>query len=122
MRLITEGRGQGKTTKLIYASYITGYPIVVLTQRRADDIINMSMEMNVEIENPITLDNLRTRLRGVRTNNKILIDDIDNCDIIGKALNLYLGCEVVAATCSPYIPISKFKDSKNKDCSLVVNC
>ena len=97
MRLIIKDRGKGKTTQMIYTSEATGYPIVVDTEFKKNNLINKSKEMDVIIPEPLTISDIHNnkKLRGCLIE-KVIIDEGHN--IIEKALKQYLGCEVASVT------------------------
>ena len=104
MRLIIKGRAQGKTTELIYTSEVTGYPIITHSEKQRDYINEMAKKMNCIIPNPYTIQELtsQTFRHGRRLDEqKTLLDDAEQ--IIGAALNNYLGVDVVSATLTDQI-------------------
>ena len=102
MKLIIMDRGMGKTTKLIHTSEVTGYPIVVSTWAIAENIKHQAKEFNCKILEPITVqDILHGKLRGRYGYENVLIDEVCLNGLLKDALNSYLGCNVVACTCSP---------------------
>jgi len=94
IRLIDKPRGTGKTSELIYASEITGYPIVVNNINQVIYISQMAKEMNCKIPEPI----IETELldKNCHVADKVLIDE--GTDIISKALDSYFNVHVVAVT------------------------
>ena len=95
MRFLIKGRQQGKTHKLIITSEVTGYPILVVDEKRKDFIIDMAKEMGCYIPEPISYER-RKRYNDGLPIEKILIDDAEK--IIESALNMNLRSEVVAVT------------------------
>lgn len=95
MRLLIKDRAKGKTTQMIYTSEATGYPIVVETETQKRFLMNMAGGMDINIPEPIAVNDIERRTRGCRIE-KVLIDEGYN--IIEKALKEYIGCEVVAVT------------------------
>ena len=100
MRFINMARRTGKTTSLIYASYVTGAPILVKTATQANFIINQAKELGIKELNVYTLDYfIRSKgLARADLSNGILIDEAQ--EIIEMALHSYLGVEPLAATFS----------------------
>ena len=97
MRLLIKNRGQGKTTQMIYTSEATGFLIVVETQARKNQIMEIAKKLNVVIEEPMTIDEIRkTKTRFRHPDIKVIIDEGYN--IIERALNEYIGHDVVAVT------------------------
>ena len=95
MRYLIKGRQQGKTYKLIIASEVTGYPILVLDEKRKGFLIDMAKEMGCYIPEPITYERCKKYMDGLPCE-RILIDDAEK--IIESALNATLRSEVVAVT------------------------
>ena len=96
MRYLIKGRHQGKTTKLIITSEVTGYPILVSDEKRKDFLIHMAREMGCHIPEPINYELYKAHKDGGLRVEKLLIDDAEK--IIESALNLILRSEVVAVT------------------------
>ena len=96
MIYLTGKRRSGKTTTLIYASAVTGYPIVTPTRSMADFIKKQAQTLDIKIPEPVCVEQLRLFSRG-RTddNDKYFIDNAD--EIIKLALKEYLHCTPVAA-------------------------
>jgi L-ribulose-5-phosphate 3-epimerase UlaE len=94
MNVIIKGRQQGKTYKLIIASEVTGYPILVSDSRRKVFLEDMAKEMGCYIPEPMTYERHRRYPDGFH--GEILIDDAEK--IIEKSLENTLGCKVVAVT------------------------
>ncbi len=100
MKLIVKGRGSGKTTRLIYASEVTGIPIATSTRVNAEHIKDMAERMGCNIPEPTTYRDLASNCYlGSTKYDSVLADDVDS--IIQKALDSYLNCHVVAATMTP---------------------
>lgn len=95
MRYLIKGRQQGKTSKLIITSEVTGYPILVLDEKRKLFLIDMANEMGCHIPEPITYEWCKRYTSGIPIK-KILIDDAEK--IIESVLNTTLRSEVVAVT------------------------
>ena len=49
MNFLIKGRQQGKTSKLIVASEVTGYPILVSDELRRNFLVKMAKEMGCYI-------------------------------------------------------------------------
>lgn len=93
MHLMNRERGSGKTTKLIYTSEVTGYPIVVRDRRMVDIINEQAAQMGCIIPKCISVDELRNMRHKPE---QILIDE--GVTIINDALQEYLQSDVVAIT------------------------
>lgn len=99
-RLIIKDRGTGKSTQLLFTSAVTGYPIIVPYQIRIDYLLSKAAELNLIIPQPMTIDEFRSHNYGGQIDN-ILIDE--GHDLIGLALDAYMGCHVTAVTLSDMI-------------------
>lgn len=112
MRFINMARQSGKTTSLIYASYVTGTPILVKTANQANFILKQAKELGIKELNVYTLDYF-IRSKGLiqaDMSNGILIDEAQ--DIIEMALQSFLGVQPIAATFSiDMITANKLIDS-----------
>lgn len=96
MNIIMKERNMGKTTSLIFASEITGLPIVVSNNKHLDYIIGKAKELQAKTPDVFTVQDLRAgKLRG-RGITDVLVDDMEQ--IIGEAIDSYLGVHVVAGT------------------------
>lgn len=98
LNLLIKGRAKGKTVGLIYASEVTGYPIVAPNEESVRYIEEKAKELGVRIPDPIFIRNLRAP--GAYKPECVLIDEV--YDLIGRALDFYLGTHVVAATMTDY--------------------
>lgn len=97
-RLIVGERGSGKTRSLIHTSIITGYPIVVNSLVQKAMIDKYRNEMGLNIPEPITIHELERVLKTAHIDN-VLVDE--GQELIGKALDKYLGTHAVAVTLTP---------------------
>lgn len=95
MRYLIKGRQQGKTTKLIVASEVTGYPILVSDEKRRVFLIDMAKEIGCDIPEPVSYERYKRCSDGLHIE-RLLIDDAEK--IIESALNTALRSEVVAVT------------------------
>lgn len=97
MNLLIKDRATGKTTGLIYTSEATQYPIVTFNRQSIEYIKHMAVEMGCSIPEPLCVEDFKgRRIRGLRLPQNILLDEAG--DILGVALNAYLGTNVIAAT------------------------
>lgn len=97
MRLLIKERQSGKTTGLIYASEVTGYPIAVLNEGMVGMIKDMANQMGCIIPEPVTFSELRRgSMRGKLYYENILIDEAQF--VLNAALNEYFHCNVIGAT------------------------
>ena len=90
--LIIKDRGTGNSAQLLYTSATTQYPI--LTKDRAANLLKMAEDLDLCIPVPLTENDIKSR--GIRLPENILVDE--GYDLIGTALNYYLGTHVVAVT------------------------
>ena len=102
MKLLIKDRASGKTTGLIYTSEATGYPIVTNSKITANYIKEQAKEMNCDIPDPITVNDIHSGM-GLPSDVNVLFDNVET--ILKDALNYYLGANVVCATMSS--PIKK---------------
>ena len=103
--LIIKDRGTGKSTQLIYTSAVTQYPILTKTKNMADNLLKMADDLGLYIPVPLTEHDIESR--GIKLPENILVDE--GYDLIGTALNYYLGTHVVAVTLT-----DKLKERYNK--------
>lgn len=94
--LIIKDRGKGKSTQLLYTSATTQYPILTKTKNMADNLLKMADYLGLYIPVPLIENDVESR--GIRLPENILVDE--GYDLIGTALNYYLGTHVVAVTLS----------------------
>lgn len=78
MRIISEPRGGGKTTKLVKLSARNWIPIICWCPQHVDYVKVIAKELDLEIPDPILFDNIRDvhRIRG-RWFRQIYVDDAD---------------------------------------------
>lgn len=99
MNLLIKDRGKGKTTRIIYTSESTGFPIVVPTHNMKTEVMHQAEEMECYIPEPVTVSELRNgKTRGMRLYENVLVDEVGF--ILQDALNEYLGCNVICGTIS----------------------
>lgn len=97
MRLLIKGRASSKTTGLINASEVTGYPIVVHDYSSVNNVKQIASEMGCTIPEPVTVYELRDgSKRGDKMYEHVLVDELGF--FIDSAIKEYLGVDVVAAT------------------------
>lgn len=94
--LIIKDRGTGKTTQLLYTSATTQYPIIVQNKLQTKLLLDKAKELDLTIPIPLTVEEFRNRMG--RIYDCVLIDE--EYDLIGEALDDYLGTHVVAVTLS----------------------
>ena len=97
--LVIKDRGTGKSTQLVYTSAVTQYPIITQHRTSIMYLMDLANELGVVIPTPMTVDDYKARGR-IRENH-ILIDEGYN--LIGEALDAYMGTHVVAVTLSDKI-------------------
>lgn len=95
IKLLNKPRNSGKTTELIHASEVTGYPIITNNKTQAAYIFDSAQKMGCNIEKPMTVSELLSTNKPFNYEN-VLIDE--GLDIISKALDCYLRSHVVAVT------------------------
>lgn len=97
--LVIKDRGTGKSTQLVYTSAVTQYPIITQHRTSIIHLMDLANELGVVIPTPMTVDDYKAR--GRIHENHILIDE--GYDLIGEALDAYMGTHVVAITLSDKI-------------------
>lgn len=97
--LVIKDRGTGKSTQLVYTSAVTQYPIITQHRTSIIHLMDLANELGVVIPTPMTIDDYKAR--GRIHENHILIDE--GYDLIGEALDAYMGTHVVAVTLSDKI-------------------
>ena len=76
MKIINLGRGQGKTTRLLYASEFNDIPILVATFQQQDSLVNRAGVLGLKIPEPIVVSELMTdRIRNSNAVKKDLLVD-----------------------------------------------
>lgn len=96
INLIIKDRGTGKSTQLVYTSAVTQYPILTKTKDMANNLLKMADDLELYIPVPLTENDIKSRV--IKLPENILVDE--GYDLIGTALNYYLGTHVVAVTLS----------------------
>ena len=97
--LVIKDRGTGKSTQLVYTSAVTQYPIITQHRTSIIHLMDLANELGVVIPTPMTVDDYKAR--GRIHENHILIDE--GYDLIGEALDAYMGTHVVAVSLSDKI-------------------
>ena len=88
-------RGAGKTTRLIHASEVAGYPILCSNLFMIDNVKKMAEEMRCDIPEPMTVADFRHKFH---QDENVLVDEILANNLLATALNQYIGANVVACT------------------------
>lgn len=92
--LIIKGRATGKTTQLLYTSATTQYPIIVKNHSQIKLLLNKANDLDLIIPVPMTVEECKNK-RGMNYDH-VLIDEGYN--LIGEALDAYMGTHVMAVT------------------------
>lgn len=92
--LIIKERGEGKTTQLLYTSATTQYPIIVQNTLQIKLLLDKANDLDLIIPLPMTVEECRNN-RGMNYD-RVLIDEGYN--LIGEALDAYMGTHVAAVT------------------------
>lgn len=74
MKIINLGRGQGKTTRLLYASEFNGFPILCATFQQKSLLMDMANKLGLEIPEPIAVTQL--------TKDTIQSSDVEHADLL----------------------------------------
>ena len=76
MKIINLGRGQGKTTRLLYASEFNNIPILVATFQQKNLLVNRAGVLGLKIPEPIIVSELMTdKIRNSNAVKKDLLVD-----------------------------------------------
>lgn len=92
--MIIKDRAIGKTTQLLYTSATTQYPIIVQNKLQTTLLLDKAKDLNLIIPVPMTVEEVKNK-RGMNYDH-VLIDEGYN--LIGEALDAYMGTHVVAVT------------------------
>lgn len=92
MNFLIGGRSEGKTTKLIYTSEVTRFPIVTHSKDSVNNIKLLAQKLGCDIPEPLSLNEYNEWKRVQRSEN-ILLDNMDF--MLDKIFNEYFGCKVV---------------------------
>lgn len=92
--LIIKDRATGKTTQLLYTSATTQYPIIVQNHSQVKFLLDKATDLNLIIPVPMTVEECKNK-RGMNYDH-VLIDEGYN--LIGEALDAYMGTHVMAVT------------------------
>ena len=78
MKIINLGRGQGKTTRLLYASEFQNIPILCATYHQKGYLEDRAKELGLEIPEPIALDEITSgKIKGKEEKyREIFVDDL----------------------------------------------
>lgn len=95
MNWINMQRRMGKTTMLIYASYVTGAPIIVTSVSRKTCVLDTAKKLNLNVQ-VYTTNEWMTKFAGRKPNAQVMIDEAQ--DFIEEALNRQLNANVIAVT------------------------
>lgn len=99
MKIINLPRGQGKTTRLLYASEFNDAPILCHTRASKDYLMDRANDLKLDIPEPIVVsDIVNNKLRGNKAMDKDLL--VDEAPYVLQALLHCLGMrgEVKAIT------------------------
>lgn len=77
MKIINLGRGQGKTTRLLYASEFNNIPILCNSMKHKEDLIRRAREMNLFIPEPICVHEIFSAYTNGKEIDRILVDDME---------------------------------------------
>ena len=94
--LIIKDRGTGKTTQLLYTSATTQYPIIVPNKLQTKLLLDKANDLDLIIPVPMTVEEFKNSRGCGMHHDCVLIDE--GYDLIGEALDSYLGTHVTAVT------------------------
>lgn len=104
--LIIKDRATGKTTQLLYTSATTQYPIIVQNKLQTKLLLDKANDLDLIIPVPMTVEECKNK-PGINYDH-VLIDE--GYDLIGEALDVYMGTHVVAVTLTDRV--KEFADKK----------
>jgi hypothetical protein len=104
--LIIKDRGTGKTTLLLYTSATTQYPIIVQNKLQTKLLLDKANDLDLIIPVPMTVEEFKNN-RGMNYD-RVLVDEGYN--LIGEALDVYMGTHVAAVTLTDRV--KEFTDKK----------
>lgn len=99
MKIFNLGRGQGKTTRMLYASEFNDAPIICPTEESKRYLIEQAKRLNLNIPTPMTVyDAITNGARGEKFNT-VLVDEMNyvlkfmfryilNTDVIGGTITI----------------------------------
>lgn len=78
MKIINLGRGQGKTTRLLYASEFNDVPILCASYAQKNLLVSQAEKLNLKIPEPVVVGELISgKYQSKRTlNNGLLVDEV----------------------------------------------
>lgn len=79
MKIITDGKAIGKTTKLIKYASEYGYYIVCANKRRVENIVTLARKLNIDINYPLTMNNIVNNEFYSMGIKGFVFDEIINC-------------------------------------------
>lgn len=94
--LIIRDRATGKTTQLLYTSATTQYPIIVQNHSQVNLLLNKANDLALIIPMPMTAEEFKNGRSHGMNYDRVLVDE--GYDLIGEALDYYLGAHVTAVT------------------------
>lgn len=92
--LVIKDRATGKTTQLLYTSATTQYPIIVQNKLQIKLLLDKAEDLNLIIPVPMTVEEFKNK-HGMNYD-RVLVDEGYN--LIGEALDAYMGTHVAAVT------------------------
>ena len=98
MRIINKGRGQYKSTQLLYVSELTRYRIICSNRKQVEYLKYQAEELGLNIPEPMSYGVYKSEMGKGMHETKILIDNVDQ--ILDKILFEYFNKDVVAVTMS----------------------
>lgn len=106
--LIIKERGEGKTTQLLYTSATTQYPIIVQNHSQVKFLLDKAKDLNLIIPVPMTVEEVKNGRSHGMNYDRVLVGE--GYDLIGEALDAYMGTHVVAVTLTDRV--KEFADKK----------
>ena len=104
--LIIKDRATGKTTQLLYTSATTQYPIIVKNHSQIKLLLDKANDLDLIIPVPMTVEECKNK-RGMNYDHVLIYEGYN---LIGEALDAYMGTHVVAVTLTDRV--KEFADKK----------
>lgn len=96
MKIFNLKRGQGKTTRMLYASEFNNAPIVCYTDLQKQYLMKQAKSIQLNIPEPISISDIICNRTNGKRFNKILVDEID--DVLREILKFTINADMIGGT------------------------